>query len=126
MTKQTIHTDLAPKAIGPYVQAIQAGEMLFTSGQLGIDVATGKLAEGIENQAHAAMRNLGSILKEAGLGYGSIVKTTIFVKDLADFATVNKIYEGYFEGAFPARSCVQVAALPLGGLVEIECVAVKA
>ncbi len=126
MMKQTIHTESAPKAIGPYVQAIKAGEMIFTSGQLGIDVGTGKLAEGIENQAHCAMRNLGAILAVAGAGYQNVLKTTIFVKDLGDFATVNKIYESYFAGQFPARSCVQVAALPLGGLVEIECVAVRA
>jgi len=125
MEKKVIHTDAAPKAIGPYVQGVQAGKMIFTSGQLGIDVGTGKLAEGIENQVHAAMKNLGAILKAVGAGYQDIVKTTIFVKDLGDFATVNQIYESYFDGAFPARSCVQVAALPLNGLVEIECVAKK-
>ena len=93
------------------------------SDTLKIDPATGKLCEGVENQAHQAMKNLGAILKEAGLTYASILKTTVFVTDLKDFAKVNAIYESYFEGAFPARSCVQVAALPLGGQVEIECVA---
>ncbi len=123
MSKTIIHTNNAPAAVGPYVQAIKTGSCIFTSGQLGLDPATGKLAEGIEAQAHQAMKNLGAILKEAGSGYQNAIKCTIFVQDLADFATVNKIYEGYFEGNFPARSCVQVAKLPLGGLVEIECIA---
>ena len=123
MSKQILHTDNAPKAIGPYSQAVKAQGFLYTSGQLGIDPATGKLCEGVENQAHQAMKNLGAILKEAGLSYAAILKTTVFVTDLKDFAKVNAIYESYFEGAFPARSCVQVAALPLGGQVEIECVA---
>ena len=120
--KQAIHTDKAPAAIGPYSQAQMIGGFLFTSGQLGIDVEKGGLAEGVEAQAHAAMKNLGQILSAAGAGYGSILKTTIFVKDLADFATVNKVYASYFEGDYPARSCVQVAALPMGGLVEIEAI----
>ncbi len=123
MSKQIIHTENAPKAIGPYSQAVKMGNFLFTSGQLGINALIGKLEEGVEKQAHAAMKNLGAILKEAGLDYANIVKTTIFVQDLADFAAVNAVYESYFEGAFPARSCVQVAALPLKGLVEIECIA---
>jgi len=123
MSKQIIHTENAPKAIGPYSQAVKMGNFLFTSGQLGINPLIGKLEEGVEKQAHAAMKNLGAILKEAGLDYANIVKTTIFVQDLADFAAVNAVYESYFEGAFPARSCVQVAALPLKGLVEIECIA---
>ena len=121
---QIIHTEKAPAAIGPYVQGRKSGELVFTSGQLGIDMATGKLAEGVEAQAHCSMRNLGEILKAAGLGYANILKTTVFVKDMADFAKVNAIYASYFpEGAYPARSCVEVAALPMGGLVEIECVA---
>ncbi len=123
MSKQVIHTDAAPKAIGPYVQAVKLGELVFTSGQLGIDVQKGGLAEGIEAQAHAAMKNLGAILREAGSDYAKVLKSTIFVTDLADFATVNQIYASYFDGVYPARSCVQVAKLPLGGLVEIECVA---
>ena len=121
--KQTIHTDKAPAAIGPYAQAQKVGDFIFTSGQLGIDVEKGALAEGVEAQAHAAMKNLGQILAAAGAGYANILKTTIFVKDLADFATVNQVYAGYFEGGYPARSCVQVAALPMGGLVEIEAIA---
>ncbi|MBE5802855.1 MAG: RidA family protein [Clostridiales bacterium] len=123
--KQIIHTDKAPAAIGPYVQAQKVGEMIFTSGQLGIDMEKGGLAEGVVAQAHAAMKNLGQILKEAGADYCDIVKTTIFVKDLADFKAVNEVYASYFEGQYPARSCVQVAALPMGGLVEIEAIAQK-
>ena len=121
--KQVIHTEKAPAAIGPYAQARKAGPVIYTSGQLGIEREKGGLAEGVEAQTRAAMRNVGEILKAAGAGYGDIVKTTIFVKDLADFQTVNAVYAGYFDGDFPARSCVQVAALPMGGLVEIEAVA---
>ena len=123
MAKQIIHTDKAPGAIGPYSQATRVGGTVFTSGQLGLDPATGKLAQGVRAQAEQDMRNLGEILAAAGLGYGDIVKTVIFVQDLADFKTVNEVYASFFEGDYPARSCVQVAALPMGGLVEIECVA---
>ncbi len=123
MSKQIISTAKAPGAIGPYSQATRVGGALFTSGQLGIDPATGKLAEGVRAQAEQSMRNLGAILSEAGMSYSDIVKTTIFVQDLADFKTVNEVYASFFEGDYPARSCVQVAALPMGGLVEIECVA---
>jgi len=125
MSKQILHTDNAPKAIGPYSQAVKAQGFLYTSGQLGINPLTGALADGVEAQAHQAMKNLGAILKEAGLDYSNIIKTTVFVTNLKDFAAVNAIYESYFEGSFPARSCVQVAALPLGGQVEIECVAAE-
>ena len=121
--KQAIHTDKAPAAIGPYSQGIRVGDLIITSGQLGIDMETGKLAEGVEAQARASMRNVGEILKAAGASYGDVVKTTIFVKDLADFKTVNTVYAEFFDGVYPARSCVQVAALPMGGLVEIEAVA---
>lgn len=124
MKKQSVQTQNAPKAIGPYAQAVQTGTLLYTSGQLGIDMQTGALAQGVEQQAQCAMRNLGEILKEKGLGYGDIIKTTVFVVDLADFAVVNRVYGSFFDqGDYPARSCVQVAALPLGGLLEIECVA---
>ena len=123
VNKRIIHTQEAPNAIGPYSQAVLMGNVLFTSGQLGVNPQAGKLEEGVEAQAHAAMRNVGSILKAAGIGYENIIKTTIFLKDLGDFQTVNQVYASYFSSDFPARSCVQVAALPLGGLVEIECVA---
>ena len=121
--KTILNTAAAPKAIGPYSQAVGTEALLYTSGQLGIDPTTGKLVEGVEAQAQQAMRNLGAILEARGLGYGNIVKTTIFLANMADFAAVNAVYASYFSGDFPARSCVQVAALPLGGLVEIECIA---
>lgn len=121
--KQVLHTEKAPAAIGTYAQGWKVGDMVYTSGQLGIDMETGKLAEGVEAQARASMRNVGEILKAAGASYGDVVKTTIFVKDLADFKTVNAVYAEFFDGVYPARSCVQVAALPMGGLVEIEAVA---
>ena len=121
--KQVLHTEKAPAAIGPYAQGWKVGDMVYTSGQLGVDMETGKLAEGVEAQARASLRNVGEILKAAGASYGDVVKTTIFVKDLADFKTVNTVYAEFFDGVYPARSCVQVAALPMGGLVEIEAVA---
>ena len=125
MHREIVHTDAAPKAIGPYSQAIATDGLIFTSGQLGIDMTTGKLAEGVENQTHCALKNLGAILTANQLDYGNVIKTTVFVKDLADFAKINAIYGEYFAQGYPARSCVQVAALPMGGLVEIECIAVR-
>lgn len=125
MSKTILHTQSAPAAIGPYSQAVLAGGLVFTSGQLGIDPQTGELKQGVEAQAEQAMRSLGAILFEAGLDYSAILKTTVFVTDLKDFATVNAVYQRFFDGDYPARSCVQVAALPKGGLVEIECVASK-
>jgi 2-iminobutanoate/2-iminopropanoate deaminase len=123
MNKEVIATVNAPGAVGPYVQAVKAGGTVYCSGQLGIDPATGKLKEGVEEQAHQSMRNLGAVLKEAGSCYDCIVKTTIFLADMNDFAAVNQVYKSYFGESYPARSCVQVAKLPLGGLVEIECIA---
>lgn len=123
MSKEIISTTNAPGAVGPYVQAVKCGGMVYCSGQLGIDVAAGKLAPTLEEQAHCSMKNLGAILAEAGSGYDKIVKTTIFLTNMGDFAAVNAIYKSYFGESYPARSCVQVAALPLGGLVEIECIA---
>lgn len=123
MAKEIVFTDKAPKAVGPYVQAVKKDGMVYCSGQLGIDVKIGGLAEGVEAQAHCSMKNLGAVLEAAGSNYKKVVKTLIFLADMDDFAAVNKIYESYFEGDYPARSCVQVAKLPLGGLVEIECVA---
>ncbi len=123
MAKEIIFTPKAPKAVGPYVQAIKSNGMVYCSGQLGIDVDLGGLAEGVEAQAHCSLKNLGAVLEAAGSSYKKVVKTLIFLTDMNDFAAVNQVYESYFEGDFPARSCVQVAKLPLGGLVEIECVA---
>ena len=123
--KTILSTADAPAAIGPYSQAVRSGEALYCSGQLGIDPATGKLAEGVAAQAEQALKNLEAVLKAAGASMADVVKTTVFVKDLADFGTVNTIYGQHFGADFPARSCVQVAALPAGGLVEIEAVAFK-
>lgn len=123
MAKEIIATTNAPGAVGPYVQAVKVNGMVYCSGQLGIDQAAGKMPETVEAQAHCSMKNMGAILKEAGSDYSKVVKTTIFLADMNDFATVNEIYKSYFDGQYPARSCVQVAKLPLGGLVEVECIA---
>ena len=121
--KQIVQTDLAPKAIGPYSQAVSTGNFVFTSGQLGIDLQTGKLAEGVEAQAINAMKYIGEILSVRGLSYENILKTTIFLADMGDFAVVNAAYQSFFTADYPARSTIQVAALPLGARVEIECIA---
>ena len=122
--KRQIATDKAPAALGPYSQAIVAGGMLFASGQVPIVPATGEMAgETIEEQARQVFENLGAVLAEAGLDFSDVVKTTVFLADLADFATVNEIYAGYFTQPYPARSCVQIAALPKGSLLEIELIA---
>ena len=123
MAKEIIATTNAPGAVGPYVQAVKVNGMVYCSGQLGIDPADGKLPEGVEAQAHRSMKNLSAVLEEAGSDFGKVVKTTIFLADMDDFAKVNEIYKSYFGETYPARSCVQVAKLPLGGLVEVECIA---
>jgi 2-iminobutanoate/2-iminopropanoate deaminase len=127
MTKRTvISTSQAPAAIGPYSQAIKAGKFLFASGQLGLVPATGNLAEGIEGQTRQALSNIQAVLAEAGATVADVVKTTIFLADMAHFATVNALYGEVFKHEPPARSTVQVAALPKGGLVEIEIIALLA
>lgn len=120
-----VSTPNAPAALGPYSQAVDTGSTVYCSGQLGLDPATGNLADGVQAQTHQALKNLQAVLNEAGLSLDNVVKTTVFVQDLADFGTVNKIYGTYFHGGFPARSCVQIAALPKNALVEIECIAVR-
>lgn len=120
-----IHTDKAPAAIGPYSQAIRTGTMLFTSGQLGLVPETGAMPEGAEAQAEQSLKNIGAILAEAGYEKADVVKTTIYIKDMNDFAAVNQIYAAFFGNHKPARSCVEVARLPKDGLIEIEAVAVK-
>jgi 2-iminobutanoate/2-iminopropanoate deaminase len=112
-----------PAAIGPYSPAVAVGNELYCSGQLGLDPETGALADGVAAQAEQAVTNLGALLTAAGFTYDDIVKTTIFLVDLADFATVNEIYGRAFTQPYPARSTIQVAALPKGGLVEIEAIA---
>lgn len=126
MSKQQITTSAAPEAIGPYSQAILLNNLLFCSGQIPLDPKTGTLVDGdIEVQTRQVMANLGAVLQAAGCGYESVVKATIYLVDLSDFAVVNEIYGGYFDATPPARACVEVAALPKGALVEIECIAAK-
>ena len=124
--KQIINASNAPAAIGPYSHAIEIEGYIFTSGQLGIDPATGKLCDGVEAQARQAFTNIKNVLEAAGASMDDVLKTTVFVTDLKDFVKVNAIYAEFFAPNFPARSCVQVAALPAGGLVEIEVIANKA
>ena len=125
MSNQVIFTKNAPAAIGPYSQALTAGTMLFTSGQLGLNPATGELGTGIEEQTRLSLSNVQAILEEAGFAKTDVVKTVIFLKNMSDFATVNGIYADFFGDHKPARSCVEVSALPKGGLVEIEVIASK-
>jgi len=123
---KVIITNQAPAAIGPYSQAIQKGDFLFVSGQLGIDPSTGDFVEGgVKEQAQQVFKNIKAIISEAGFSMGNIVKATVFLADMADFATVNEIYASQFESAFPARSAVAVRTLPKNGLVEIEVIAIK-
>jgi 2-iminobutanoate/2-iminopropanoate deaminase len=125
--KKVIATTNAPAAIGPYSQAVQVGNMLFASGQLGIDPATGNFVEGaVKEQTAQAFKNVKAILAEAGLDISDVVKTTVFLADMGDFGAMNEVYASQFEGAFPARSAVAVKTLPKNGLVEIEVIAVKA
>ena len=120
-----IETNNAPKAPEIYSQAIVAGNMVFLSGQLGIDPSTGKLPESFEDQAQNVMNNLKAILQEADSSFEQVVKVTIFLDNMANYAKMNEIYLSFFPDHKPARSCIQVAALPLGGKVEIELIAVK-
>jgi 2-iminobutanoate/2-iminopropanoate deaminase len=123
MTRDAIATTGAPAAIGPYSQAIAMDCLVFCSGQLGLDPATGNLVEGVEAQAERSMQNLTAVLDVAGLTMADVVKTTIFLADMGDFAAVNAVYGRFMPDPPPARSTVAVAALPQGGLVEIEAIA---
>ncbi|WRF25091.1 RidA family protein [Helicobacter pylori] len=124
--KKVIHSALAPKAIGPYSQAIATNDLVFVSGQLGIDASTGEFkGADIHSQTTQSMENIKAILKEAGLGMDSVVKTTILLKSLDDFSVVNEIYGSYFKEPYPARATFQVAKLPKDALVEIEAIAIK-
>ncbi|MCD8293257.1 MAG: RidA family protein [Prevotellaceae bacterium] len=123
--KKIISSSKAPGAIGPYSQGIEAGGMVFVSGQLPVDAATGIMPEGIEAQARQSLENVKAILAEAGLTTANIVKTTVFLADMSLFADMNKVYATYFDGACPARSAVAVKALPKDALVEIECIAAR-
>jgi 2-iminobutanoate/2-iminopropanoate deaminase len=124
MNLKSVTSAKAPKAIGPYSPALRAGGTLFLSGQLGIDPATGELEKGVRSQAERALANMEAILAEEGLSFASVAKTTIFLADMADFATVNEVYASRFSAPYPARSTIQVAALPKGALVEIEGIAI--
>ena len=123
MSNRIIQSNNAPAAIGPYSQAIMAGNLLFTSGQLGLNPETGALPETIEEQTKQSLQNVQAILEEAELQKTDVIKTVVFLKNMSDFAAVNEIYAGFFGEHKPARSCVEVAQLPKGGLVEIEVVA---
>lgn len=123
MTRQAVSTSGAPAAIGPYSQGIASGDLVFCSGQLGLDPATGELAEGVEAQAERALRNLAAVLDAAGCSWGDVVKTTVYLASIADFAAVNGVYAQFMADPPPARSTFAVGALPRGGLVEIDAVA---
>ncbi|WP_434511735.1 RidA family protein [Desulfitobacterium sp. AusDCA] len=122
MTKQIINTEDAPKAIGPYSQAIKISNFIFVSGQLPIDPSTGKIPGDIKAQVHQSLKNISSILNQAGSSLSQVIKTTIFLKDLNDFSLVNKIYGDYFKADYPARSTIQISKLPLDAKVEIEVI----
>ena len=126
MTRHPVATAGAPSAIGPYSQGITAGELVFCSGQIGLDPATGNLVEGgVDAQAERALRNLTAVLDAAGCTFGDVVKTTVFLADIADFAMVNAVYGRFMPDPPPARSTFAVGALPKGALVEVEAIAVK-
>jgi 2-iminobutanoate/2-iminopropanoate deaminase len=121
--RSAVQTNAAPAAIGPYSQAIRSGELVFTAGQIGLDPATGELVDGVAEQADRALRNLTAILDAAGTSPERVIKTTVFLADMGDFAAVNEVYARHFSQPFPARSTVAVAGLPKGAQVEIEAVA---
>lgn len=126
MEKKIICTEKAPKAVGPYSQAVQANGFLFISGQIPIDPSTGKVVEGgIKEQTEQVLKNIGAILKEAGLDYKNVVKTTCLLNDMDNFAAMNEVYARYFTSEMPARAAYGVVRLPLGVMVEIECIAAR-
>ncbi|MDH4334690.1 MAG: RidA family protein [Chloroflexota bacterium] len=121
--RSPVETNAAPSAIGPYSQGIRAGGLVFTAGQVGLEPSTGVLAEGVAAQADRALRNLSAVLDAAGTGMDHVVKTTVFLTDMADFAVMNEVYARHFSAPFPARSTVAVRGLPKGAAVEIEAIA---
>lgn len=123
--KTAVKTDKAPGAIGPYSQGIQAGNVFYFSGQLPINPETGTMPESIEEQAKQSLENVGALLKSQGMDFSNVVKTTVFLDNMDDFAAVNGVYAQYFSEPYPARSAFEVGKLPKGGKVEIEAVAVK-
>lgn len=123
---KVVDTNKAPKAIGPYSQAIEANGLIITSGQLPIDPATGEFAPGgIKEQTRQSLTNAKAILEEAGIGLGNVMKTTVFLSDMNDFAAMNEVYAEFFSEPFPARSAIAVKTLPKNALVEVECIAAK-
>jgi 2-iminobutanoate/2-iminopropanoate deaminase len=126
MKRQVIATDGAPAAIGPYSQAVACGELVFCSGQIALDPQSGQLvADDVASEARQALRNLGAVLRAAGSDFGQVLKCTVFLTDLRDFAVVNEVYGELFAAQPPARACVQVAALPRGARVEVEAIALR-
>ena len=123
--KKAISTDKAPAAIGPYSQAIEVNGMVYTSGVIPVNPATGEIPSGVEAQAEQAFSNMAALLEAAGTDMASVVKTTVFIKEMNDFAKINEIYAKYFTGTCPARSCVEVARLPKDVLLEVEAIATK-
>jgi len=124
--KTIITTEYAPSAVGPYSQATTNDEIIFTAGQIAIDPKTGILISGdIEEQTHRIIQNIEQILKEAGVGLDAVMKTVVFMTNLSDFASMNKVYGQYFKDSLPARSTLEVTALPLGAQIEIECIALN-
>lgn len=123
--KTVISTDKAPAAIGPYSQAIEVNGMVFTSGQIPVNPATGEIAATVEEQAEQALKNVAAVLTAAGTGMENVIKTTVFIKEMNDFAKINEVYAKFFTGAYPARSCVEVARLPKDVLIEVEAIATK-
>ena len=124
--QKKIDTSKAPGALGPYSQAVEIDNLVYTSGQLGICPKSGELKEGVKEQTRQALENVKAILEEAGLGMNNIIKTLVFIQDMNDFGAVNEVYAEYINSdVLPARSCVEVAKLPKGGLVEIEVIALK-
>ena len=118
-----VNTEKAPKAVGPYSQAIKVGNLVFCSGQLGLDPKTNNLVEGLENQTKQVLANMKAIIEESGSSIENVVKTTIFLTNIQDFALVNEIYANFFSSPFPARSTIEVSNLPKGACIEIECIA---
>jgi len=123
--KNVISTDKAPGAIGPYSQAIEYGDLIFTSGVIPVDPATGVIPEGVEAQAKQAFKNLTNLIEASGSDMTKVLKTTVFIKEMNDFGKINEIYAKYFKEPFPARSCVEVARLPKDVLLEIEAITTK-
>lgn len=123
--KTIVHTTQAPAAIGPYSQANVLGNLIFTSGQLGVDPATGILPESLEEQCRNCFRNISNILVEGGSDLSKVLKTTVFISDMDDFTAINKIYAEFFTEPYPSRSCVQVARLPKNAKIEVEAIAYK-